>query len=200
MALPPRFGLPVRGGAGRTRRYPDRALIVFHLALAATLVLGAAFDDALGRLLRLAAVALVLLGCLAVLSRETRGAHGGWPRAGCLRATLRLRLFYSRGTGGCCDTAPPGLALRRPARLVGHARLGELRFAAASGRGPRLHRDRAGIARSGGADQPDEGGASPVADRHQGSCGPPGSGPRLVDQPAPATLIGTGKYVHGQQR
>jgi hypothetical protein len=62
----------------------DRALVVFHLAMVSTLVLGALFDDGLGQLLRLAAVGLVLLGCLVVLTgqRETLGVTPFWVRAG----------------------------------------------------------------------------------------------------------------------
>jgi hypothetical protein len=42
--------------------------IVFHLALAVVLVVGAAFDDAFARLLRTAGAALALLACLVALS------------------------------------------------------------------------------------------------------------------------------------
>jgi hypothetical protein len=57
-------------GLGGLGANPEGILVAFHLAMAAALLLGAWFDDALGRLLRHAAVVLVLLGCLAVLSRQ----------------------------------------------------------------------------------------------------------------------------------
>jgi len=78
--------------------HPDRALVVFHLVLAATLVLGAVFDDTLGRLLRHAAVALVLLACLAVLSRGSPGpgAVPDWIRAGYTPASAVLLAAYGR--------------------------------------------------------------------------------------------------------
>ena len=72
--------------------------MLFHLVLAATLVLGAVFDDTLGRLLRLAAVALVLLGCLAVLARGCHG-HGTVQdviRAGYAPASAILLAAYGR--------------------------------------------------------------------------------------------------------
>jgi hypothetical protein len=46
---------------------PLRALIALHLALTVVLIVGAAFDDALARLLRTAGAALVVLACLAVM-------------------------------------------------------------------------------------------------------------------------------------
>jgi hypothetical protein len=46
---------------------PLRALIAFHGLLAAVLLVGAAFDDGLGRRLRLAGAALALAACLGVL-------------------------------------------------------------------------------------------------------------------------------------
>jgi hypothetical protein len=46
---------------------PHRGPVAFHLALAVVLVLGAAFEDAFGRILRNAGAALGLLACLAVL-------------------------------------------------------------------------------------------------------------------------------------
>jgi hypothetical protein len=46
---------------------PFRALTAFHLALAAVLIVGAAFNDALGRVLRVAGASLVLLACLVAL-------------------------------------------------------------------------------------------------------------------------------------
>jgi hypothetical protein len=52
---------------------PDYYHVVFHLAIAQALVLGAWFDDRLGRLLRHAAVALLLLACLGVLA-----GRGDW--------------------------------------------------------------------------------------------------------------------------
>jgi hypothetical protein len=45
-----------------------RGPFAFHLALSVVLIIGAAFDDALGRLLRTAGAWLVLLACLFVLS------------------------------------------------------------------------------------------------------------------------------------
>jgi len=44
-----------------------RGLITFHLALVTILIVGAAFDDFFGRLLRNVAAALIFLGCLASL-------------------------------------------------------------------------------------------------------------------------------------
>jgi hypothetical protein len=63
---------------GALAEHPHRTLVGFHLAMAATLVLGAAFDDALGRLLRLTGVVLVLLGCVAVLPGQLE-AHNTAP-------------------------------------------------------------------------------------------------------------------------
>ena len=48
--------------------FPHREPIVFHLVLASVLVLGAVFDDVLGRFLHSAGTALVLLACLFVLT------------------------------------------------------------------------------------------------------------------------------------
>ena len=44
---------------------PYRGLIFYHLVVLAILAVGAAFDDALGRLLRALGTALVFAGCLA---------------------------------------------------------------------------------------------------------------------------------------
>jgi hypothetical protein len=64
--------------------------------VATTLVLGAAFDDALGRWLRLVAVSLVLLGCLVVLSREPVRHHhvAAWMLAGYVPASAVLLAGY----------------------------------------------------------------------------------------------------------
>jgi hypothetical protein len=60
--------------------YLGRGPVVFHLVMAAALVLGAWFDDVLGRLLRVVSVALVLLGCLAVLSGRWADSSAAPPR------------------------------------------------------------------------------------------------------------------------
>jgi hypothetical protein len=65
---------------------PDRNLMVFHAAIAQALVLGAWFDDRLGRLLRHAAVGLVLLACLGVLA-----GRGGWSEL----ASSPMRAAYA---------------------------------------------------------------------------------------------------------
>jgi hypothetical protein len=57
------LALPEEGGASLLRE-----LMAFHLVLAGVLVVGAAFDDALGRWLRVVGAALVLAACLVALS------------------------------------------------------------------------------------------------------------------------------------
>jgi hypothetical protein len=65
---------------------PDCNHVVFHLAIAQALVLGARFDDRLGRLLRHAAVVLLLLACLGVLA-----GRGGWSEL----ASSPMRAAYA---------------------------------------------------------------------------------------------------------
>jgi hypothetical protein len=74
-----------------------RTIAVFHLAVASALVLGAWFDDALGRLLRRGAVALVLLACLGVLSGRWEHAafDPAWFRTGYVLAATGLLAAYA---------------------------------------------------------------------------------------------------------
>jgi hypothetical protein len=83
--------------------------VAFHLGLFAVLVLGAAFDDRLGRLLRAAGSALVLLACLAAMfvPFDAPGGLAPW-------ALGAYPLVMSAALMGY------GLALRhRPARATG---------------------------------------------------------------------------------
>jgi hypothetical protein len=56
-----------------------RVPAVFHLALAGALIVGAAFDDALGELLRILGMVAVLLACLAVTFRGAEDMAGAPP-------------------------------------------------------------------------------------------------------------------------
>ena len=130
VAVPGRGGMPGRRDDDRGADLPHRGPIAFHLALAVVLVLGAAFDDALGRLLR---------------TRARRWRC--WPAWSCCsgrfdRAGLRpllgahgLPADDGRGPRGLRAAAPPPpLAGRRRARawrLAGRGRLAGLLHAAA---------------------------------------------------------------------
>jgi hypothetical protein len=85
---------------------PHRGAIAFHLAILTALVLGAAFEDELGQVLRLTVVALLLAACVKMDS-ELFADGGAEPRW--------LQTLY-----------PPAAALL----LVGYARLLGYRFAA----------------------------------------------------------------------
>jgi hypothetical protein len=58
-----------------------RVPAAFHLALVGALIVGAAFDDALGELLRILGMVAVLLACLTVTTRGTEGVSGAPPWA-----------------------------------------------------------------------------------------------------------------------
>jgi hypothetical protein len=80
---------------------PHRLPIGFHLILLTLLVLGAIFDDAVGRVLRNLATALAVLACLAVMTGRTGGAAEGlspwvpwaYPLAMCLVLAVYGRLL-----------------------------------------------------------------------------------------------------------
>jgi hypothetical protein len=79
-----------------------RLLAAFHLGLAAVLLVGAAFDTRLGRVLRAAGATLVSVACLAALLGWPNGALGlpAWvsevyvPALGCLLALYGLGLRH----------------------------------------------------------------------------------------------------------
>jgi hypothetical protein len=95
LALAATVGL-AGSGAG-THRGP----VAFHLAMVAALIVGAAFDDALGRLLRRAGAAMALLACLAVASGRLDGAGPlpSWVPAAYPPAMAALIALYGLGLG-----------------------------------------------------------------------------------------------------
>jgi hypothetical protein len=74
LAVAAALALPGEAGA-----WPVRELIAFHLALAAVLAVGAAFDDARGRLLCVAGASLVLLAGLTALLGPPLDHSAGLP-------------------------------------------------------------------------------------------------------------------------
>jgi hypothetical protein len=88
----------------------QRGPLAFHLVLAAVLVVGAAFDDALGRLLRAAGTAVATLACLAVLTGRA-GAVPPWAVEVYPLAVAAVLVAYGLALGHRGSLACAGLVV-----------------------------------------------------------------------------------------
>ncbi len=152
-----------------------RGPIAFHLALVSVLVLGAAFEDALGRALRTAGAMMGLLACLVVLTGRFDRDASVPPWA--VEAYPPMMVAVIAGYGLLLRHRPSlaaaALGLCGGLAAAGWRGYSALRLAIA---GARLHRGGARPARPGGADQPGQGRPAPAPDRAG-----QGQAPRLLD-------------------
>jgi hypothetical protein len=116
-------------GLDGTETTSHRGPIAFHLALAAVLGVGAVFDDALGRMLRTAGAALVLLACLAALTGrlERAGSVPPWVPVAYPPLMAAVLAGYGRLLGHRPSLAAATLALSGWLAALGWRGYGSLR-------------------------------------------------------------------------
>jgi hypothetical protein len=116
-------------GLHGTGTVSHRGPMAFHLALVAVLVVGAAFDDILGRMLRTAGAALVLLACLAALTGrfDQSGFAPPWVLAAYPPLMAVALAGYGRLLGHRPSLAAAALALSGWLAALGWRGYGSLR-------------------------------------------------------------------------